>query len=246
MQKSLIKNLETLGLTSKEAAIYLVLLEKGNSSVMAISEHSGIKRPTCYLVLDDLVKKGFVARMPVGRRTVFSAEHPVKVLRRAEHSLALARNIIPGLQEIMTKSGEKPQLKMLTGVSGARIFFEEVIESGHPIYYIASIEDLAQAVGQEFLDEYVKKRIEKGIRAYSIRTKSTDVHTDLYKAGPENHREIRYAPDTFEIPFMVFIYGDKVAFVSKKEEGFGFIVKSVSLSKTMKSMFDVLWAASKE
>ena len=56
--------LKKLGLTEKEAKLYINALELGSFSVMGIAHKSGIKRPTCYLILDELVKKGLVSIIP--------------------------------------------------------------------------------------------------------------------------------------------------------------------------------------
>ena len=60
MALQLIKSLEKLGLSEKESKIYIEGLGLGKFSVMGISEKTGIKRPTCYLVLEELKKFGTI------------------------------------------------------------------------------------------------------------------------------------------------------------------------------------------
>ena len=52
--------LENLGLSEKEAEIYLALLELGTGTVVEVAKKSGVKRPTAYLVLDELKKMGYI------------------------------------------------------------------------------------------------------------------------------------------------------------------------------------------
>lgn len=56
--------LQKIGLQQKESAVYLALLELGTADVSGIAKKAGIKRPTCYLVLDDLKNRGLVSGKP--------------------------------------------------------------------------------------------------------------------------------------------------------------------------------------
>lgn len=246
MEINLIKNLETTGLSQKESAVYLALLEIGQASIASLSLKTGIKRPTCYLIIDELVQKGLVTSVPVGRKTLYIAEHPTKLVKRAEQSLSMAKNIVSGLQEIMTKKSDRPKLRVFNGKSGVQSIYEEMLVVGQDLYYIASVKDLVASIGEEFLDDFIKRRINKGMKSFSIRMESTEIVRDNYGDQPENLRTVRYAPETFDTPYSIFIFGDNVAFISREVDSFGFLVESRDLSKTIKSLFDSIWSVSKE
>ncbi len=246
MEINLIKNLETTGLSQKESAVYLALLEIGQASIASLSLKTGIKRPTCYLIIDELVQKGLVTNVPVGRKTLYIAEHPTKIVKRAEQSLSMAKNIVSGLQEIMTKKSDRPKLRVFNGKSGVQSIYEEMLVVGQDLYYIASVKDLVASIGEEFLDDFIKRRIGKRMKSFSIRMESTEIVRDNYGDQPENLRTVRYAPESFDTPYSIFIFGDNVAFISREVDSFGFVVSSHDLSKTIKSMFDTIWSVSKE
>jgi len=52
------KSLEGIGLSEKEVAVYLALLELGSGTVSKISRYAGINRTTGYDILDSLANKG--------------------------------------------------------------------------------------------------------------------------------------------------------------------------------------------
>ena len=56
--------LEKAGLNRRETALYLALLQMGPSSILNIARKADMKRPTAYLVIDELMKKGLVAEVP--------------------------------------------------------------------------------------------------------------------------------------------------------------------------------------
>ena len=51
------KYLQEIGLSDKEAGVYLALLATDNSSVIELAGKTKIKRPTVYVILESLAKK---------------------------------------------------------------------------------------------------------------------------------------------------------------------------------------------
>ncbi len=64
-------------------------------------------------------------------------------------------------------------------------------------------------------------------------------------AGEEFLREIRLAPPAIDFSLGYWIYGNKVAFLSSREESFDFIIESSELCQTLKSQFEMVWRAAK-
>ncbi len=76
--------LENLGLSQREISTYLALLKLGSASIRDIAAQTGINRGTTYETLKDLAGKGVVSYFPKGKRRIFSAEPPEKLLELAE------------------------------------------------------------------------------------------------------------------------------------------------------------------
>ena len=70
---TIIEALQNLGLTDKEARVYTALLKRGRTSAYGIAEESGLKKPTTYVILDDLIEKGLASRIPRVRKQLFVA-----------------------------------------------------------------------------------------------------------------------------------------------------------------------------
>jgi len=68
MNKARLTNiLKRIGLNEKEAKVYLTLLEVNESLPSSISRQSGVKRPTTYVILGQLQKKGLVSHVKKGK-----------------------------------------------------------------------------------------------------------------------------------------------------------------------------------
>ena len=67
---------------------------------------------------------------------------------------------------------------------------------------------------------------------------------DYFNRHKEQLREVRYAP-AFMFSSTVFIYNDKVIFISSKTENFGLSIESEEFKNLINGLFDVLWEVSK-
>src|SRR6266699_2317106 len=79
--QQLISHVEELGLSNKEARVYLASLALGPSPVQKIADDSGIKRVTTYVILESLVGLGLVSQTSKGKKTYFIAEDPINLER---------------------------------------------------------------------------------------------------------------------------------------------------------------------
>lgn len=242
MEEYLINSLEKTGLSKKESLVYIEALKLGRFSVLALSRKTNIKRPTCYLILDELIKKGLITTFPQARKVIYVAEHPNILLKQGIDKYELIKKLTPELQSLISLNSEKPELRVYSGQKGIQQIYEEMLEVGKDIHYIASTEELVKAAGAEFLNNWIKRRIIKKIKTFRISVREDEMfEIPLYIGGPENLRLVRYAPKGFSMPYTIYIFSKRVAFISTKKDLFGFIVESQDLSISMKALFDVVW-----
>ena len=74
------KELQNLGLSEKEAKIYLASLELGPETVQNIAKKAGINRPTTYLQIESLKEKGLISEFQRGKKTFYAPESPNRLL----------------------------------------------------------------------------------------------------------------------------------------------------------------------
>lgn len=237
--------LKKLGLTEKEAKLYITALELGSFSVMGIAHKSGIKRPTCYLILDELVKKGLISIIPRAKKMLYMAEPPEVLTKQAEEQFSLTKSLVPKLNSFYNTDKEKRVVKYYSGQKGIHNIYEDVLKTKpKEYYYIGSAKELEEITGKEFLDNWIKKRIQFGIKSISIRMRKTEIAVESYQDKGKSLREIRYAPKDIYMPDTIIIYGSKVATISTKKGNFGFVVEDKEFSESMMGLFSALWTIS--
>jgi sugar-specific transcriptional regulator TrmB len=82
------------GLTEKEARIYIALVEIGKGTAYAIAKQSGLKRPTVYVILDELRLKGLINKIPHLKNQTYTAKDPEEFIFEQENKLIEAKRAL--------------------------------------------------------------------------------------------------------------------------------------------------------
>ena len=111
MDSSLIRVLENSGFTKKESRVYLALLELGQGDVTDIAQISELKRPIIYVILEGLIKRGYVTQLPNKRVKTYQAIDPVLILSELQTSLRHFSEMLPILQTLSSKGKRRPKIE---------------------------------------------------------------------------------------------------------------------------------------
>lgn len=121
-----IKSLNKLGLTQNQSKVYVACLQTGIGSVLNISKTAGLKRPTVYLLLDELETLGLVSKIKKGKKNLYKAESPEYILESTQEKVQTAKDILPSLKAIYNLDPEKPNIKIVEGVGGVREIYNKI------------------------------------------------------------------------------------------------------------------------
>ncbi len=72
----ILQALISLGLTEKEAKVYLALYKIGEGTSYEVAKESGIKRPTVYVIMEELRKRGLALVVPHPKKQIYIAKDP--------------------------------------------------------------------------------------------------------------------------------------------------------------------------
>jgi predicted transcriptional regulator len=112
----LAKNLEQIGLTDKEAKVYLALLSLESSTAYEIAQHCEVKKPTVYVILEDLRQKGLVLKVPHAKKALFAGKDINEYLAEQRGKLNAVQSMIPRLLSL--GSTNKPKVFFYSGIRG--------------------------------------------------------------------------------------------------------------------------------
>lgn len=229
------------GLEGKKADVYLATLELGSANVIEIAKKAGIKRTTCYDILSDLLHAGLVSEVAKGKKRLFMGEDPEKIKKDIERKERLFSDILPQLKSIYNTKGVKPKIRFYEGKEGLQKVYADTLNYSGELLGFAS-EDVARILGKEWVEQYLKARVKKGIHARAIMPKTGYIEKDIAGKDREQLRMSKLVdPAKYPFSIEINIYGhSKVALMSSKEE-MGIIIEGSEIYKTMKSIFELLW-----
>ncbi len=241
--KNIKKQLENLGFSEKEADVYLAVLKLKEATILQLAKITNIKRTTVYHLIDGLAEKGLVNKIIKNDKKYYLAENPKESLNNL---LAEKKNIInsisPDLKNIFGQGALIPEIRIYRNISGIKKIFDDILTCEEKLcrYYIHSfnIEDL---LSEKAVDNFVKKRIELGIKSLSLRSFKYKPKREKGVFHAKQLREVKFLPESAIIKPYICIYDNKVVVISTKEERIGFIVESKEFADAQKAIFDMVW-----
>lgn len=115
--EKLVQPLINAGLNDKEARVYIALLQLGKASAYSVSLKSGLKKPTTYMILDELLKKGLVLKIPKAKKQQYIARSPEEFFSMMEDRLKSAKKALPELLSL-TQNETDTKVLLYEGLKG--------------------------------------------------------------------------------------------------------------------------------
>jgi sugar-specific transcriptional regulator TrmB len=241
IHKNLIKN---LGFSDKKARIFTSLLQLGECEASAIAKKAGLKRTTVYNILPELLEEGYIKSTVQNGKKHFFIEDPNIVLEQAKDKAESIGKIIPDLKSMFSLVGRTPKITIFEGLGGLKEIYNDFLKStskGDKVLAYAGTRDHFQYIPQDFVEDYMQKRIGKNISLRLIT--GTSELTNKFKEYDK--KELRQSKSTdskdFDFAGETIIYGDKVAFISYRENFLGAIIESKEIAMMQKAVFNLLW-----
>lgn len=256
-EQQLISHIEELGLSNKEARVYVACLSIGPSPVQRIADQAGIKRVTAYVILESLVGLGLVSQSIKGKKTYFIAEEPTnlrRLLDKREQELTEQKinfeQVLPELLGLKTLPKESPTVKFYDSADGIKTIMNTFLENGRrpEVEYVYGMSNLDQLYS--FFPEFRRasanpERSKAGIKSRFVYTSSEGPL--LHATDGERNRESRYLPlERFPMVGDFTIVGDNVMLLSfGGQHPIGVTISSAELAQGFKAIFEVAWHSAK-
>jgi len=241
------------GLSESAAKLYVSLLKSGSTSPASILKKS--KSVKGKRALDELIEKGFATRT-TGKKLVVTAADPKIVLQSVEDEsarIAAVREktlkLLEPLRLLGVKASVKPQIQFFVGQEGARAALEDSLGSREKtLRAFFAMADVSDFLGQEFLEQYHRRRVGAGLNLQVVRTFERDKRKTArpksakkYLSSKEERFDVRFVSEDLAFPMTVFLYDQKVLAISSREENFAFILESKEFCLMQKKLFELAW-----
>jgi sugar-specific transcriptional regulator TrmB len=234
--------LEKTGLNQKEALVYMALLELGTASVESIALKAGTKRPTTYLILDELQKKGLATIIPRAKKVLYMPESPDKIVSDLNRKQELVKRFLPNLLAIYNEPKNKPSVLLFEGKEAVRDLYDKILIA-REIEFFATVRDFVNFY-PDYISRLVTNTLEKKSRVRELLTQNP---ADIKFAKQVTHTE--YYQQRFIKPDREFLtdnvlYDGNVAFFSYEPHIFAVVIQSKAIHQSLRTLFELAWTQS--
>lgn len=242
------KQLEELGLSANEVRVYLASLELGSATKQQLAAKAVVARPTTYVAVEGLMKRGLMSSYVKGKKEFVQAEKPERLLkiledekRRLAERESKLKSLLPGLESLIAMSGDKPEVKYYEGLEGLEAMRAVLFESKVKRFDgICNLEKLRKIVPEE-------SRVLYGLRAKKAGISGRQII--ISKSGRELMPLV--APIKWQYKVMknestntrgeIAIFGEFISLIVYSEKPFGILIKSKDIADLARLMFESTW-----
>ena len=238
------EELREFGLSENEVNTYIALLKTGLSTANRIAAITGMIRTTPYANLKLLINKGIVSAVKKNNVQFYSAADPEKIVHLLEEKTEKIQKIIPQLQKLREVAEEKTGVTFYEGKKGVLTVLNDILDEKKELWFYGS-RKMALVAFKHYPENFIQKRAEKGIPLKAVLA-DEDKNDPSYKDKKIfGLSKLRFSKEMDKINTNIFIYSDKVAFITSTENPVGIIIRNKQVLEQQKKIFNLLWNDSK-
>lgn len=238
MDNKITEILQKTGLSNKEIAVYLALLQLNTGSVLNIAKKANLKRPTCYLLLEDLLNKGLVSVVKTKGGIIYKASNPEIILNKYKTQQREIEDIIPQLKALANLSQDKPKIEVFEGKEGINTVYQMIGKSKKVLYW-SNIEPVQEEY--KWMFDLTENLILKNKVEVREIVSNNQAGIDLAKKRAEQGQKVRISKNN---PFSNdnAIFDDKIAIFSIKADSlFVVLIQNKEVTDSLKSLYELAW-----
>ncbi len=232
--------LEQYGLSEKQAKVYLAALGLGAAPVAKIAQKAGLKRPTVYLIIEELLREDLIIKVPQEKKIYYKATNPSALLKQAEDKKRVLENISDKLQVLYQRNSKEPKVRYYEGKDRLYKIYEEIFNSKE-IWGIFKAEKYYQIFNEEDDRHFYRILSRAGGVLYDMFEDSKIARQMADLKFKKGLRESKLLPKDFKIDVDILVYGDKVAMFSL-ESLTAVIIEDKAIAESQRQLIKFLWS----
>lgn len=241
----LIEPLKNLGLSEKEVLVYLALLQLGAATPYQIANKADIKRPTAYVIAEELVEKGLLVHIPGEEKKRYIAKSPETFIEEREERLRAAKKILPELRSYQKNSTDKPSIMYFEGVEGLRQAYkyrQKDLYGKEIVGFFTSNEDASPTVTQVFLEWNEHKEAHNTrVRGITVDTPQLKPFEKFFGDGMQSIKAKFLPPEIYSAKVSIESCDDQFVRICLMESVETLIIESPKFALAIKEIFELNW-----
>lgn len=233
------RELTKIGLSEKQAQVYVALQKLGEATAYKIAEECGVKKPTVYVILEELRRLGLVLKVPHAKKQLFSPRDLGEYIAEREKDLAAARRMVPALDKLREQTFSRVFFfQGLRGISEALNYKFGTTSTKRFDSIYGDVKGVDPAVLKLFRtwdEELVERGMELNV---IVPGKEAEMYYPIVRS---EKTQIRQAPDlTYPGDISFEIADDFVRIIAAKDQQ-ATIIENKNVADALRQIWNVLW-----
>lgn len=233
------QTLTSIGLTEKQARVYVALHKLGEATAYKVAEECEVKKPTVYVILEELRRIGLVLKVPHAKKQLFSPRGLDEYISAQEKSLETARGLVPALDKLREKTFSR--VLYFIGLRGIREALEYRFNTASTQHFdsiygdVKGVDPAVLNLFREFDEEIAGRHIELNV---IIPGKEAEKYYPLIRGEKTCIRE---APElSYPGDISLEIAEDFVRIIAAKDQQ-ATIIENKNVADALRQIWNVLW-----
>jgi HTH-type transcriptional regulator, sugar sensing transcriptional regulator len=238
-----VNELLKLGISKKEAEVYLAALQLGESTVQQIAKKAEINRTTAYTHIKNLIARGLINTNEKFGRQVYVAEKPEKLhlyydrlFQEVKSKREVVDNVLPQLELLYSLAANKPSVRLFAKSEFQELKNAIVKKRAESIQCVFNYEKFKNDIDPAHMHNLLEST-GKLQEIYIAKEKKIDKRMQKFLADPKY--EIRFLPQgKYDFNCEIVCLDDAVV-ISRGQDVLW--IKDELFCETMKLFFSVIW-----
>jgi predicted transcriptional regulator len=249
-----LKILKNIGLSEKEAQIYLSAIETGGGTIADLAQAANIERTGIYYHIEKLLSQKLLKTVSRGKRTIYIPVNPDRLKKLADEQQQSFETLFPALQEKFSRQTGKSIIRYYEGEDEVNQFYShvyEILKALQPpenlICILGTSFHTVSVSNSNFLD-FKTPQNQINIRSKTIMPRSNKVENPQ---GLENHpyiitrynlppSELKFISDKYSFQSSVVITPKHIILYDWRNYVFS-ITENKNNATTWRSFFEFIW-----
>ena len=202
-----------------------------------------MKKPTVYVILEELRRMGLVLKVPHAKKQLFSPRNLDEYIAEREHDLEAARRMLPALNKLREKTFSR--VLFFTGLRGIREALEYKFGTTSTTHFnsvygdVKGVDPTVLNLFRAFDEKIVENELELNV---IVPGKEAEVYYPLIRG---EHTQIRQAPElSYPGDISFEIAEDFVRIIAAKDQQ-ATIIENKNVADALRQIWQVLWKQAK-
>lgn len=243
--------IKSTGLDKNQAKLYIAALELGEASMTELAKKAGFNRATAYSLVEQLEINGLTSQIQSGKRKIYSAVHPRRLVQIADFRKKGVEDILPELEALHSLPKAKPKVQVFEGLQGIKFLYQELYQSlnkKEEALWFANIKALKENFPESIVEfkKLLRRLKNPKIRQLNYGDEAGKKWSEEMKRWLGKNHQVRTLPTTFEFGYTDnLIFGNKLVIFSFRDKVFVTVIESEDIAKTYRALFEGAWKQGK-